>query len=380
MSRDLLFIAISLFTWGVGESAFRFFQPLYLEQLGASPIAIGTILGGVGIAMTIAHIPAGHLSDRLGRRIMMWSAWVVGVISGILMSFASSLPVFTIGVLLYGFTAFVVAPMNSYITAARGAWSVGRAIAFTSAMYNLGAIFGPFLGGIIGDHFGYARIYLFATLIFVVSTLFIFLIRPQPTVNPGKQTTPGKSFNPWFIRFLPVLFIANFGMYLAQPLAPNYFQGFKDLSLSEIGTLGALSSFGSVFFTLMLSSLNAGLGFILGQVATGLSAALLWQGIGFPWYAVGFFLLGGFRGARTMSVAYVRALISDAQMGLAYGIAETISGGAVILSSLLAGYLYEIDPVGIFITSIGIIALSIVVTVGFLKIPKSISSGGICDG
>lgn len=370
MSRDLLFIALSLFTWGMGESAYRFFQPLYLEQLGASPLAIGSILGGVGIAMTVAHIPAGYLADRFGRRIMMWSAWILGIISGLLMAVARDLSLFTLGVLLYGVTAFVVAPMNSYITAARGSWSVSRAIAFTSAMYNLGAIFGPYLGGLIGDLFGYARIYAFATLIFIISALLIFQIKPQPTEKPLVSSGPRRTFNPWFVRFMPVLLLANLGMYLAQPLAPNYLQNYQSLSLSQIGTLGAVSSLGSVVFTLGLGILNPGLGFVLGQLATAFSSLFLWIGVGFPWFAAGFFLMGGFRGARTTSIAYIRNMISTANMGLAYGIAETVSGGAIILAPFLAGYLFELNPLWIFAAAIGITTLSTLASIGFLQFPK----------
>lgn len=374
MSRDLLFIALSLFTWGMGESAYRFFQPLYLEQLGATPLAIGSILGGVGIAMTVAHIPAGYLADRFGRRIMMWAAWILGVISGLLMAAARDLSLFTLGVLLYGVTAFVVAPMNSYITAARGSWSVSRAIAFTSAMYNLGAIFGPYLGGLIGDLFGYARIYAFATLIFAISTFLIFQIKPQPTEEPLASSSPRRTFNPWFVRFMPVLLVANLGMYLAQPLAPNYLQNYQALSLSQIGTLGAISSLGSVVFTLGLGSLNPGLGFILGQLATAFSSLFLWGGAGFSWFVAGFFLMGGFRGARAASIAYVRDLISTANMGLAYGIAETVSGAAVILASFLAGYLFELNPLWIFIAAIGMTVLSTLASIGFLQFPKRLPS------
>jgi MFS family permease len=374
MSRDLFFVALSLFTWGMGESAYRFFQPLYLEQLGATPLAIGSILGGVGIAMTIAHIPAGYLADRFGRRIMMWSAWILGVLAGSLMAVAKSLPLFTLGVLLYGITAFVVAPMNSYITAARGSWSVGRAIAFTSAMYNLGSIIGPYLGGLIGELFGYARIYALATLIFLVSTILIFLIKPQPTEGAPSKAGPHRAFNPWFLRFMPILLVANLGMYLAQPLAPNYFQDYHSLSLSQIGTLGAVSSLGSVVLTLGLGSLNPGLGFVLSQFATTFSAMFLWGGVGFPWFAAGFFLMGGFRSARTTSVAYVRNLISTTNMGLAYGIAETVSSGAVILASFLAGYLYERNPVWIFAAAIGITMLSAFTSIGFFQFPKRFAS------
>ena len=49
MSRDFILVIISLLTWGIGEGAFLYFQPIYLEELGASPLVVGSILGGVRI-------------------------------------------------------------------------------------------------------------------------------------------------------------------------------------------------------------------------------------------------------------------------------------------------------------------------------------------
>jgi MFS family permease len=376
MSRDLFIVAIALFAWGMGESAYRFFQPLYLEQLGATPMAIGTILGGLGIAMTIAHIPAGFLADRLGRRIMMWAAWFLGVLSGIIMATARSLSVFTIGVLLYGITAAVVAPLNSYITAARGKWSVGRAITITSAAYNLGAIIGPFLGGIIGDRFGYANIYLFATIVFIISTGFILNIKPQAPVKRQTDTASQRFLKPPFLIFMMILFLATMGMFISQPLAPNFLQNSHGLSLSQIGTLGAISSIGSVVISLVVGNFNAGFGFIIGQLGTGLFSLFLWLGTGFPWFVIGFFMLGGFRAARAMSVAQLGGLISVANMGLAYGIAETISGLATIIAPLLAGYLYGINPELIFQTGIVIIVISMIFTLVFTLKVKDVTIGG----
>jgi MFS family permease len=81
MSSDLILLGVSLMTWGVGEAMFLIFQPLYLQQLGASPVTIGAILGAAGIAMAAAHIPAGHLADRIGRRPLILAAWMMGIVA-----------------------------------------------------------------------------------------------------------------------------------------------------------------------------------------------------------------------------------------------------------------------------------------------------------
>src|SRR5512133_3803199 len=180
MNPTMLWLGGALFTWVIGESMFLLFQPIYLQQLGANPIQIGVILGAWGAIMTFAHIPAGYLSDRIGRRPLLIAAWIVGIAATLLMALARSLPLFVVGVFLYGFTAFVSSPLDSYTTAARGDWSVARAITFVSMTFNAGAVLGPITGGWIGDHYGLRAVYFLSAGMFVISTVLIQFISPQP--------------------------------------------------------------------------------------------------------------------------------------------------------------------------------------------------------
>jgi len=81
MSRDLKILSAAMLTWGLGESMFYIFQPLYIQQFGADPILIGSILGINGLVMTLGQIPSGYLADRVGRRPLMWFSWICGVIA-----------------------------------------------------------------------------------------------------------------------------------------------------------------------------------------------------------------------------------------------------------------------------------------------------------
>jgi MFS family permease len=136
MSRDLWLLAISMFTWGAGEGMFLYFQPLYLQKLHASPLTIGAILGVFGFSMAVAHIPIGYLADKIGRRPLLWTSWIVGLIAAWIMALAGNLTFFVIGLLVYGLSASVTSPLYSYVTAARDKLSVGRAITYISAFYN----------------------------------------------------------------------------------------------------------------------------------------------------------------------------------------------------------------------------------------------------
>src|ERR1051325_6323638 len=153
MNRSLFWLGVALFTWGIGEAMFLIFQPIYLQQLGADPQTIGWILGAAGFVTALVPIPSGYISDLWGRKQMLIAAWICGVLATLIMALATSLLVFVIGILLYGVTLFVISPLDSYLTAARGHWSVGRVITFSGIVYNLGVTIGPFAGGWIGDHY-----------------------------------------------------------------------------------------------------------------------------------------------------------------------------------------------------------------------------------
>ncbi len=362
MARDLVFVALALFFWGVGEGAFIYFQPLYLQQMGASPLRIGAILGAAGVAMAIAHVPAGYLADRVGRRPLLWASWVLGMLAAWVMALGRSLPVFVGGLLLYSVTAFVSSPLNSYVTAARGRWSVGRAITLVSACYNTGAILGPLLGGVVGERLGLRQVYLGAAGLFLVSTLVILFIRPQPVETPAASGTgSGFPLTSSYFSYLGIVFLAIFATTLPQHLSSNFLQNERGLGLGQIGRLGSVASLGVVFLNLLLGQLEARLAFLLSQLAVGAFALCLWQGDSLTWFWIGYFLMGGYRTTRNFASAQTRGLVQAAHMGLAYGITETVSASAAILSAPLAGYIYEQSPVLVYPASLGLVLFSITI-------------------
>jgi len=373
MNRDLIFVALSLFTWGLGESTFQPFQPLYLQEFGASPLSIGAIFGAYGIAASLAHIPAGYLADKIGRRPIMWTAWVLGMLATGIMAYARSLPWFVAGMLFYGLTMFVLAPMNSYVTAARGNWSVGRAITFISASFNTGVILGPILGGWIGNHLGFRGIFAISAAIFLLSTIFILMIRKQPVENiPQEENSRSLLKNTGFVCFIAVFSLASFAMYLPQPLSPNFLQNERSLDLIRIGQHYSIGGIGIVALNLVLGHLNARSGYLLGQVSVAFFALFIWLGRNFSTYSLGYFWLGGFRASRSLATAHIRSLVSGANMGLAYGLAETTSAFAMMLfAPLLAGYLYETDPNWIYPISVGLITVTMIMNLVVMRSPSS---------
>jgi predicted MFS family arabinose efflux permease len=237
-------------------------------------------------------------------------------------------------------------------------------LTLVSACFNAGAILGPLLGGTIGERYGYRAIFLFAALLFLLSTTIILFIRSQPTESPQQEEKSGNLFkNQHFLIFIFAYFFATFAMYLPQPLSPNFLQNERGLNLAQIGQLYSVNGLGIVALNLILGQLNARLGFLIGQVAVWVFVMMLWKGNGIPVYAMAYFLLGGFRAARSLAIAYVRSVIKKSNMGLAFGFAETTTALALFLAPPLAGYLYGIRPASVYTVSLAVIILSLLVSV-----------------
>ena len=368
MNRNLLLVAGALLLWGFGEGMFFNFVPIYLDkQFQLSESEIGLVLGMFGFSMAITHIPAGRLADRIGRRPLLIVAWFLGLASSLVMGYSLLLPFFLVGLFGYGMTAFVSSPLSSYVTAARGNMPIGTVLSLTTATFGLGMALGPVTGGWIGDHYGMRMSFLVAAIVFVLSTVLILFLGAQPIDHHDPEAPPPGLFsNRRLVVLLGIMAFAIFSMYLSQPLTPNFLDGVRRLSLSENGIIFTAGALGNSLLAITFSRFEPRRGFLLSHVLVILFALFIWKGTSLPVFALGYFLLGGFRAGRPMVMAQARELVHDSQMGLAYGLMETINAVIFILTPPLAGMLYERDPVILYPLGIGLIVVSIFVSYSFM--------------
>jgi MFS family permease len=378
MKKNLLLVAFSLFTWGLGEGFFIYFQPLYLQQWGANSIEIGGILGAAGIVLALSLVPTGLLTDRFGPRNIMISSWILGIIAAWGMVLAPNLILFVVSYLVYNLTGFGAIAMNTYVVEHRGNLSVGRVLTFISGMYNLGAVIGPFAGGQIAEKLGLHSIYVIAAFIFILSTIIIFFTSSERVFHPEEQHThniQSKNLlkdNPRLIIFMVMSFATMLVLYLPQPLTSNFLQNQQGLSKSMIGILGAVGNLGNAFAALVLGNIAPFWGLMIGQVWVALFSAIFLFGNSPFWFGLGYFFFGGYRLARSMSLTYARPLAHPDQTGLLFGSIETVNSISVILAPVIAGFLYNQDPYLLYKTSLISILVVICANIIVLKflIPK----------
>ena len=361
IQRDLAIVSGSAFIWGLGEGLFIFFLPLTLQSWNADAVQIGVVLSMIGGTMAVVQVPAGYLSDRFGARPIIFASLLLGIGSAVVMAAAYSLPFFVAGLLAYGCTSFINAPMNSYVTSLRGSWTVQRAVTFHAAAFQVGAILGPILGGWIANRAGLSIVFRYSAGLFLASTLVMSLAK-RPFVSEKQEASihlVSPIANPRFLGYLVVVFFTIIAISVPQQLTSLYLQDVRHLVIQQIGTMGTIASIGTAIIVFSLGNLRVSTGMLIGQLLLAGFALLMWRGQGATAYFVGYFFVGGYQLYRSMALVFSRSLVKVRDTGLAYGLVETGNALAVVVAPLAAGFLYNYRPEAVYIASLGALAITV---------------------
>ena len=115
LPRDLRLLFLALFLWTFGLGVYNFVWPLYLTQLQANSGQIGivTSIGAVSAALTM--IPGGILASKYDERILLILGWAGSIPCPIMFYYAGFWPDVIPGIVLLQLTAFNLPAMNLFI-------------------------------------------------------------------------------------------------------------------------------------------------------------------------------------------------------------------------------------------------------------------------
>jgi MFS family permease len=156
----------------LGQGVFFTFLPLLAHERGLTPAAIGVVFLAVGLANTLARVPAGWLVDRTARSMPYALAGVVAAAGSLALvphveRFATLVVLATVfgGISGIAFVAISVMLAGSATPATRGAVMGG----YSTSLY-LGLALGSFGLGPVITHSGYAVGFAVGAIASVIST------------------------------------------------------------------------------------------------------------------------------------------------------------------------------------------------------------------
>ena len=125
---------------------------LYAETFGASPLVATTIVSCYAACSFVSTPIIGNLSDRYGRKPLLLISQA-GTCAGFLMlGFAGSLWMVFAGRILDGITAGNLSTAQAYISDHTKPEDRAKAFGVIGIAFGVGFLFGPYLGGVLGDY------------------------------------------------------------------------------------------------------------------------------------------------------------------------------------------------------------------------------------
>ena len=193
LTRPLLIIFLTIFIDLVGFGIVIPLLTFFAEEFQASPIDIGLLVASYSF-MQFAFSPIwGNLSDRFGRRPILFYTILGSSIGYMMIGTAGSLWMIYAGRLLAGATGGNLSTAQAYIADVTSRENRARGMGLFGMAFGLGFILGPALAGILSK-FGMRVPFLFAAGLSLLNALLLYFILPESrVVRPHDPTVEKKS-------------------------------------------------------------------------------------------------------------------------------------------------------------------------------------------
>ena len=321
---------------------------------GATPVLLGLAIGAYGLSQALLQIPFGMLSDRVGRKRMIYIGLVLFAAGSLLAASTDSIYVVIAGRILQGAGAIasVLMALLSDLT---------REEERTKAMATVGISIGVsfsislVLGPVIGAHWGLAGIFYLTAALAVIALVVVNRLVPTPHLHRvSADTHPAREMLGKVMADGRLLRL-DFGIFALHLVLTALFLAFPSILQDDLGLASA--SHWWFYLSVMVTSFFAMVPFIIiGEkkrkmkpVLCGAIALLMLATAGLASVAVGlvaaWVLLFFFFMAFNLLEASLPSLISKespaAGKGTAMGVYSTSQFLGAFLGGALGGLLLE---------------------------------------
>jgi len=194
---------VGIFTIGLTNGAFRMVGPVYAETIGLDLETVAAFIASWVLAGALFQYPAGWMSDRVDRRLILIAFTIAAGLSCLFISQAESEAGLFLGVFLFGGFAL---PLYSLSAAhANDHAAPGQFVDVAAGLtlsFGCGAMIGPFIASLLMGAFGPAAFFVYTASLHLVLVLFIILRMSRRGAVPADQR---RRFV-WLLRTSPMMF------------------------------------------------------------------------------------------------------------------------------------------------------------------------------
>ncbi|MDD5649894.1 MAG: MFS transporter [Candidatus Nanoarchaeia archaeon] len=356
LSKDITLLGIvSFFTDISSEMIFSVFSIFFTIILGASAFLLGLVEGLSDLASSSLDYISGYLSDKAGKRkIYATIGYLFSTLSkGLLVISQTIYSAFFFRVVERFGKSFRGPPKDAWIASLSNGNNRGYAFALHKTFDKAGAIIGPLIAYFILDYFGqtlnaFKIIFLIALIPAILAVLILFFLKDKPS-KPVKRENifkAYKSFNKTLKNYVLIAGIFSIAYFsFSFLLLKSYLVGFQ---LKDIALLYSIFNLAFVFVSIPIGKLGDKIGRRKIVLFSYLIYAIMCLGFVYATtklQVIGLFVLFGI--FYTIDEGQTKAFISDLEAkkrGTAIGFYNFITGIVYLAASIIAGYLWTINP------------------------------------
>lgn len=177
LTKPLIIIFVTIFIDLVGFGVAIPVLPEYAKnEFGASPFVIGWLIASYSIMQFISTPFLGQLSDKYGRRPILFISLLGTSTAALITGLASTLPLLFFGRIFDGITGGNISTAQAYIADITTRENRAKGMGLIGAAFGLGFIFGPAIGGILSKFGTHVPFFFVSALAFTNACLLYFIL------------------------------------------------------------------------------------------------------------------------------------------------------------------------------------------------------------
>jgi DHA1 family tetracycline resistance protein-like MFS transporter len=391
MNRPLvvIFTAIVLDAVGIGL-IFPILPALLKDVTHAANVApyIGIMTALYAIMQFVFAPVLGSLSDRLGRRPVLLISLAGAAINYLFLAFAPSLWMLLLGRAIAGLTSANVSVATAYVTDISPEDRRARRFGLLNAMFGIGFIIGPVLGGLLGDY--WVRLPFIAAAVLNAGNLLLALLALPESRTPSRAKIDFAALNPlrpfrWMVSMpslLPIVIVffmfSGIGEVYGTCWALWGYDAFRWNGLwigLSLGTYGACQALAQAFLPGPVVKLLGERATILAGVAAACLSLIVIAFATQGWMVFAImpvFVLGGI-GVPSLQSLATRMVDEDRQGQLQGVLASAVSLASIIAPLGFSSLYFVVEthwPGAIWLSVVAVYGLAVPLVLG-INIPRA---------
>lgn len=353
--KSMLYLAImNLFLVFLGAGLVIPVMPVLKEQMHLSGATMGTLVSVFAAAQLIVSPIGGHLSDKVGRKVIIVVGMFIFSISEIVFGLGQTVEWLYLARGLGGIAAALIMPsVTAYVADVTTFEERPKAMGLVSAAISGGFIIGPGLGGFIA-HFGIRMPFFTAGILGLGGAILSLMIlkEPEKKIVHGQVNTRGSFLeilkNPLFTFPFIVIIMSSFGLQAFESIYSimatiNF--GFTPMEMAIVITIsGSLALVCQIVFFDSIIKRIGEVGLIrLAFFTSALFIAILSVNHGKIIVSICTFIIFlAFDLLRPAITTYLSRYAGDRQ-GTVNGLNSTFTSFGNIVGPMMSGFLFDIN-------------------------------------